>query len=234
MAASVGGLSRNTTLKDILSQMDPTKTVVLLVDEVMLYNGKETTQHEFVSLSSFLYSISDDSLVDSHMPTFVPFLTSLHYSYVSQVTSSTQRPIKLFTVDRLTMLNVEGIFSAFYDVYPKRTVDILVSMCQGHARSIEYVYFSFERSQVGDNLMTLLTTTYKEVASTTIFSSINSIMQLLPIVLDTRVYSSPPEPGSALISTGSQAPINGSKMLSMAYTATNLMIPLRRTPFIQE
>lgn len=207
----------NTTLKDLLRSMDNSKSVVFLVDEVMLFNADATTREEFMHLSSYLYAISDESLLqDSNMPAFIPFVASLHFSYVSQMSSAMQRPLQLFMVDNLQFASVLTLFEQFYGTFSRKVVDCLVAMCQGHARSIENVYFCLQSTHAAATFTSLMVDIYGKLACTSIFRKVDwsSVRQLMPIVLDIPVYScAERSSSSSAASSMDEEPINGAIMV---------------------
>lgn len=174
-----------------LLQLLPTndeKTIMLLIDEVMLYNGEATSFDEFKTLSSFFYEISDKSLINPCLPIVIPFITSLHYSYCTSAVTPTQRNINLYRVDSLIYRNVMSQFVDYYPKFGDKIVQCLVHMCNGHARSIEYVLRTLKMYHSAAEFSSLLFSIYHDLAGTRIFGRLGTSARLLaPVVLDLRI-----------------------------------------------
>lgn len=179
------------SFKDLLNHLDPTFTYILLVDEIMLLNDRDTTLDDFIGISTYLYDVSDYSLYGgSNIPIFLPFITSLHFSYCIQASIATRRSIMLFPIDNIPYTNVISVFEPFFDKFAPKSVQCLVNMCLGHARSIEFVYRNIDKGPRSLSFSSLLSLIYQDLASTRIFSRMNQSV-LLPVFLDMKVYSSP-------------------------------------------
>lgn len=186
------------SLSDLLLNLANKKTTLLLVDEVMLCNGRNTTQANFTDVCSLLYEFSDHSIMSaksSHYGIFMPFLTSLHYDYCCNFTISTQRPLRLFAADVVSSELVEGAFRDSMLRFGSRTVRCLVSMCLGHARSVDRLYRCFGRSPSSTQLPQFISSMYAELNGTAIFRGLGrleeeTIATLAPVLLDQPVRTS--------------------------------------------
>lgn len=195
-------------------RMIPSKsTAIILVDEVMLYQGKDTTQKDFTDACSALCELSDMCLFDNDSCGCIPFITSLHYSYCSQFTTATQRPIRLFVVDAISVKYIMPVFEAtLKGKFDDKTVICLISMCLGHARSIDKVYRCLCRSGGFSQFSHLLTLIYNDLRATRIFAHIgDSILVLAPALQDLPVASAPHTVGDG--SDEENVVIDGSKMV---------------------
>lgn len=191
-------------LQELLTHLDRTTTIIMLVDEIMLYNGKDTSQEDFIGISSFLCDCSDLTLVNAdEFPTVIPFIMSLYFSYCSQGITATRRPIILYPVDNIEYTTVMRIFEEYYETFGHKVVQCLVNMCLGHARSVEYVLLNLQRGPAMLQLSGLLMLIYDDLASTGIFPMLtsSSIVLLVPVLLDLKVHAT------------NEAVINGLRMI---------------------